>query len=385
MVAKIYISGVIGKTDDQTQDFTTLKNVLAQFAANKNATEFEVVINSPGGSVEEGNDIFNYLKTVKNLKTIASIQCASIATKIHLAAKPENRLIEDGCLYMIHNPLFMNVSGNAQELKELAEFLKPIENDLVNLYAKSTGLDKASISGMMKQETVFTAKEAVEFGFASKVIPANVIANNNLKAVAFSEVINKHKNKMNKPETKWSVLKSALKAFFVDEEKPEGTEGTAEGNEAVNLMFKDSEGNLATTEFNDLVKGDAVFMEDGTPAPDGEYTSEDGSIVVTVVGGFVDKIEKIGEGELEIQVVALQGENETLKAELEALKKENETLKAEIKEAEEVVEVLNQSMNKTSFKPSKSPVAFRKPGNVVEVITKDGIREARAAMKNKKN
>ena len=74
-----------------------------------------------------------------------------------------------------------------------------------------------------------------------------------------------------------------------------------------------------------------------------------------------------------------------MKAELEALKKENETLKAEIKEAEEVVEVLNQSMNKTSFKPSKSPVAFRKPGNVVEVITKDGIREARAAMKNKKN
>lgn len=380
MNAEIYIEGVIGDAGEG-QKGVKLIDVVSQIEANKGAEEFHVFINSPGGSVEEGNDIFNYLKSIPNLKTIASKLCASIATKIHLSAKPENRFIEEGTIYMIHNPLFMNVSGNAKELKEYAEYLAPIESDLVSTYTKATGLSKAAISGMMKQETEFTAQKAIEFGFASAVWKKNPF-----KAVAFSNVINKQIHTMAKEQTKLQKLIEAAKAFLSPEEQPKNE------NTAVSLMLKDESGNLAMTDFEDLVVGDPVFMEDGSPAADGDYQTEDGSIVVTVEGGVVSKIEKVGEGELEIQVVAMQTELSELKAKFEALeaennslKEENASLKADQTAAEQTLEALNAKLNLAStHKPHNSPVAFRKPvEQVVPKVTAQSIKEARNQAKKK--
>lgn len=380
MNAQIYIEGVIGDAGEG-QKGVKLLDVVSQIEANKDAEEFHVFINSPGGSVEEGNDIFNYLKSIPNLKTIASKLCASIATKIHLSAKPENRFIEEGTIYMIHNPLFMNVSGNAKELKEYADYLAPIESDLVSTYTKATGLSKAAVSGMMKQETEFTAEKAIEFGFASAIWKKNPF-----KAVAFSNVINKQINTMAKEQTKLQKLIEAAKAFLSPEEQP------TKEKTAVSLMLKDESGNVAMTDFEDLVVGDTVFMEDGSPAPDGDYQTEDGSIVVTVEGGFVSKIEKVGEGELEIQVVAMQGEISEMKSKLEALeaennslKEENASLKADQTAAEQTLEALNAKLKVSStHKPQNSPVAFRKPvEQVVTKVTAQSIKEARNQAKKK--
>lgn len=380
MNAQIYIEGVIGDAGEG-QKGVKLIDVVSQIEANKGAEEFHVFINSPGGSVEEGNDIFNYLKSIPNLKTIASKLCASIATKIHLAAKPENRFIEEGTIYMIHNPLFMNVSGNAKELKEYADYLAPIESDLVSTYTKATGLSKAAVSGMMKQETEFTAEKAIEFGFASAIWKKNPF-----KAVAFSNVINKQINTMAKEQTKLQKLIEAAKAFLSPEEQPK------EEKTAVSLMLKDESGNMAMTDFEDLVVGDPVFMEDGSPATDGDYQTEDGSIVVTVEGGVVSKIEKVGEGELEIQVVAMQGEISEMKSKLEALeaennslKEENASLKADQTAAEQTLEALNAKLKVSStHKPQNSPVAFRKPvEQVVTKVTAQSIKEARNQAKKK--
>lgn len=380
MNAQIYIEGVIGDAGEG-QKCVKLIDVVSQIEANKGAEEFHVFINSPGGSVEEGNDIFNYLKSIPNLKTIASKLCASIATKIHLAAKPENRFIEEGTIYMIHNPLFMNVSGNAKELKEYADYLAPIESDLVSTYTKATGLSKAAVSGMMKQETEFTAEKAIEFGFASAIWKKNPF-----KAVAFSNVINKQINTMAKEQTKLQKLIEAAKAFLSPEEQPK------EEKTAVSLMLKDESGNMAMTDFEDLVVGDPVFMEDGSPATDGDYQTEDGSIVVTVEGGVVSKIEKVGEGELEIQVVAMQGEISEMKSKLEALeaennslKEENASLKADQTAAEQTLEALNAKLKVSStHKPQNSPVAFRKPvEKVVTKVTAQSIKEARNQAKKK--
>lgn len=380
MNAEIYIEGVIGDAGEG-QKGVKLIDVVSQIEANKGAEEFHVFINSPGGSVEEGNDIFNYLKSIPNLKTIASKLCASIATKIHLAAKPENRFIEEGTIYMIHNPLFMNVSGNAKELKEYADYLAPIESDLVSTYTKATGLSKATVSGMMKQETEFTAQKAIEFGFASAIWKKNPF-----KAVAFSNVINKQIHTMAKEQTKLQKLIESAKAFLSPEEQPKNE------NTAVSLMLKDESGNMAMTDFQDLVVGDPVFMEDGSPAADGDYQTEDGSIVVTVEGGVVSKIEKVGEGELEIQVVAMQGEISEMKSKLEALeaennslKEENASLKADQTAAEQTLEALNAKLKLSSnHKPQNSPVNFRKPvERVVTKVTAQSIKEARNQAKKK--
>lgn len=354
MIGKVYIKGQIGGsfTDEQGKEINgvTLTDVVSQVQALKGHEEIHVYIDSPGGSVEVGDSIADYLIEVKGIKTIASNLCASIATKIHLSAEKENRFIEEGTIYMIHNPLFTNISGNANELKEMAAYLEPIEKDLVNMYSKTTGLEKSAIKGMMKQETEFTATQAVELGFASKVL-----SKMQYKAVAFIDKsnINLKKEKMSKTSAFAKLVKNL--AEFA------GVEAPAFENErvALNVMFTGDGGNVMTP-FQDLIVGDPVTLEDGTAAADGTYVSEDGTIQITVVGGAVETIEMLDpNGELSIQVVALKEQIANLEAKLAEKEEVINTMSIEKVETEKVLEAVNAKIA-SNFKPNKGAVAFRK-------------------------
>jgi len=361
MIGKVYIKGQIGgeyiDENGNKVEGVSLTDVVSQVQALKGSDEIHVIINSPGGSVEVGDSIFNYLKEVKGIKTIASGLCASIATKIHLSAEKENRFIEEGTVYMIHNPLFTNVSGNADELKEMAQYLEPIEKDLVNMYSKTTGLEKSAIKGMMKQETEFTATQAVELGFASKIL-----SKMQYKAVAFIDKSNV--NLINEKMSKTSAFAKLVKnlAEFAGVEVP----AFKDERTALNIMFTGDGGNVMTP-FEDLVVGDPVTMEDGTPAPDGTYVSEDGTTQITVVGGFVDAIEMLSnDGDLSVMVVALKEQIANLDAKLAEKDEVINTMTSEKAETEKVLEAVNAKIA-SNFKPAKGPVAFRKPIDPVSV------------------
>lgn len=391
MIGHIWIDKHIGDMQDENgnvQKGVNLVDVVQQVESNKGCEEIHCHINSPGGSVEVGNEISNYLKSVKNLKTIAENLCASIATKIHLSATPENRFVEEGCVYMIHNPLFVNVSGNASELKQYASYLEPLEKDLISMYANATGLDKTAIKGMMNQETEFTAEECVNLGFASKIIPKA-----KMKAVAF---FNKQSNQINTSimsTEKKSVIVKGIEALAsaIGYELVKPNETTQRN--AMNINFTGEDGSIVMTPFEDLVTGDAVTMEDGTPAPDGTYTSEDGLIVITVAGGTVATIENVDpESDLKIQVVALQEEVENLKTQLSEKDTEIKAYQDATKQAEQVIEAANieieslKSKIVTNHKPVNSAVSFRTPQKPEgpTLISAEEIKQRRAEYKSKK-
>jgi ATP-dependent protease ClpP protease subunit len=361
MIGKVYIKGQIGGTftdeNGTEKNGVTLTDVVSQVQALKGHEEIHVYIDSPGGSVEVGDSIAEYLKELKGIKTIASNLCASIATKIHLSAEKENRFIEEGTIYMIHNPLFTNISGNANELKEMAAYLEPIEKDLVNMYSKTTGLEKSAIKGMMKQETEFTATQAVELGFASKVL-----SKMQYKAVAFIDKssINLKKEKMSKMSAFAKLVKNL--ADFAGVEAP----AFKDERVALNVMFTGEGGNVMTP-FEDLMVGDPVTMEDGTEANPGTYVSEDGSIQITVAAGVVETIEQLNpDGDLSIQVVALKEQIANLEAKLAEKEEAINTMTTEQVETQKVLEAVNAKIA-SNFKPAKGPVAFRKPLDPVSV------------------
>lgn len=381
MIGKVYITGQIGGTytDENGNEAqgVSLTDVVTQVQALKDSDEIHVIINSPGGSVEVGDSIFNYLKEVKGIKTIASGLCASIATKIHLSAPIENRFIEEGTIYMIHNPLFTNVSGNATELKEMAMYLEPIEKDLVNMYSKTTGLEKSAIKGMMSQETEFTATQAVELGFASKVL-----SKMQYKAVAFIDKSNIHlkKEKMSKQSAFAKLVKNL--ADFAGIDAP----AFKDERVALNVMFTGEVGTVMTP-FEDLAVGDPVTMEDGTAAPDGTYVSEDGTIQIVVVGGVVDAIEMLDNtGDLSVMVVALKEQIANLEAKLAEKDEAINVMTSEKAETEKVLEAVNAKIA-SNFKPAKGPVAFRKPIDPIAVAkTADEVKaEAKAKREAYKN
>ena len=137
-------------------------------------------INSPGGNVFEGNAIYNALKAHKatiNVKIdgIAASIASVVAMSGDTIEMPENAMM------MIHDPSGL-VVGTAADMEKMAAALKKIGTGLVAVYHNKSNMEKDEISTMMKNETWMTAQEAVEMGFADKVLES-VNAQANLEAL----------------------------------------------------------------------------------------------------------------------------------------------------------------------------------------------------------
>lgn len=129
-------------------------------------SEISLRINSPGGSVFDGNAIFNQLKQHK-ARVTAHIDglAASMASVIAMAA--DHIIMPENALMMIHNPWTVSI-GNAEELRKDADLLDTIKRTLLTAYGRSAMTDD-EISQMMDAETWLTGADAVEMGFADEL------------------------------------------------------------------------------------------------------------------------------------------------------------------------------------------------------------------------
>lgn len=365
-VNKVIIKGQIGTSykDDGSVDVqgVELEDVVSQLEPLLNNPEIYIEITSQGGFVSTGKAIANYISKFKNVKTVAKEYCCSIATEIHLALPIENRFIEAGTEYMIHNPLLQNVSGNAQELIEWANAIKPMQDDMCKMYVKATGLSKEAIQGLMNQETSLTDQQAVTLGFASKILPKV-----GLKAVALIENnINKNKIAMSKFT---EDVKKVLVALGIATPEANGREAKA--------MTLPSDKGVLETPYADLMVGDPVMI-DGVPAEDGEYVLEDATTIV-VAGGVVSEIKPIEEGDSE-EVTALKQQISDLTAQLTEKDTELTALKSE---QEQVLEVLAKAKLVTSTHTPKA-VAYVPTKTPVKESILDKARAEREAYRAKK-
>lgn len=113
-------------------------------------------------------------------------------------------------------------------------------------------------------------------------------------------------------------------------------------------------GELSWEGEEDLKAGDAVFI-DGNPAPDGEYRTEDGKVIV-VVEGIVSEIK---DAEAEVAPEEVPAENPVD----EELRKENENLRSQVEELTRKVEELSrQSAAKPAHEEVQTSEKVRKTG-----------------------
>lgn len=125
-------------------------------------------INSPGGDVFDAVSMFNALQSHKS-KIITRVEslAASAASFIALAGK-EVQAYKNAML-MIHNAWAYS-SGNQYDLREIADILGKIDENMVDIYTEQSNVGKKEIRDMMKAETWMTAKEAKEKGFIDTII-----------------------------------------------------------------------------------------------------------------------------------------------------------------------------------------------------------------------
>ena len=136
----------------------------------KSIKQIDVRVNSPGGSVFDGMTIYQRLKD-HPAKVTAYVDgiAASIASVIIMSA--DEIVMGDGAMLMIHKPL-TGISGNTSELERMIDILDKIENQMVTIYAKKTGLSRAEIAKMLADETWMTAEESLNLKFVDKKFEA---------------------------------------------------------------------------------------------------------------------------------------------------------------------------------------------------------------------
>ncbi len=130
--------------------------------------ELEIEINSPGGSVFVGSEIYSVLKKHKGNVTIHIVGlAASIASVIAMAG--DKTCISPTAEFMIHN-VTAKGSGDYRDMAHLSEVLEKSNSTLANAYVLKTVLQKDEILEMMNKETWLTPEEAKEKGFVDEIL-----------------------------------------------------------------------------------------------------------------------------------------------------------------------------------------------------------------------
>ena len=357
MIGTIYITGVIGED-------TNLVDVIRQVKA-QNATEFLVKIDSVGGYVDAGFDIYNYLKNLDKPVSTYALKAYSIASVIFMAGS--TRIVSENAIepLMIHLP-WMEVAGSHNEITAHLSELKAVEDKLVKFYSEALEIDKNTIQSLLTNETFLTATKALELGLATTIQPAQrAVAMINNKNKEDESLMNKFLKKASQILNKISGIKAEL---------------TLQDATGVELVFPDLEP-------TDVVAPDEKVTVDGKPA-EGEYLMPDGSTLI-VEGGLVVELkpsetpteednaldaegdapsEDVPADDKDVKIAELEAEITELKAkiaELEGTKADDET------EAEnKVLEVLNMASTKVTDLEAKYNALAKMVGSDYQPDTK---------------
>jgi len=170
---KIPIKGVIIPNDEKwiyewfEIEATTPGDVNA-LIEKANGEDLEVEINSPGGDVYSGSEIYTNLKDYKGKVGVKIVGVAASAASV-VAMAGNTVKISPTAQIMIHNVSSIAV-GDYRDLQHEADVIKNYNKSIANAYMLKTGLKMDELLELMDKETWFTAQQAKEYGFVDEIM-----------------------------------------------------------------------------------------------------------------------------------------------------------------------------------------------------------------------
>lgn len=357
-IVKLNIDGNIGEADPLLQamgveDLSVSSSMVAKFLQeNEEADVIEIEIRSNGGSVSHGFDIYDQLKSSGKKIVTKGYRVNSIASVIFLAG--DERYLSKNAEFVIHNPWLdaqslQGMALTADALKEISEDVRQSEEKIFKFYSKVLKLndsEKLKLKDLMDKDTDIGSELALNMGFAHGLIEdyKKKYKKNATKAAYTDLILAKYKSN-NKIEMDTNV-----------NDQISGLEKSI--NKLMNFFKRAIKNAIATLEDGTTVyfEGDTLEIgkqvwldeEMSTPAPDGEHTLNDGTLIMVADGVVIDikpvveteeereiEIEKEEMAAVEVEIVdeakaALISENEALKNEVEVLKSTHASLEEQI-------------------------------------------------------
>lgn len=155
------------ETWEYDESETSAKHFRELLDAVPETDEIELHFNTNGGSVSEGTAIYNLLQAHGAKKTgIVDGVCHSIAFTILQAC--DTRIMGDGTSAIVHN-MWTTASGNAKQLRDIANQLDAYMESCIALFMKRCTLPEQQLREMMDAETVLTPQAALSYGLIDKI------------------------------------------------------------------------------------------------------------------------------------------------------------------------------------------------------------------------
>lgn len=163
------------RADDPEVTATDFDKLLKEAKAS-GAKKLRLRVNSPGGHVDQAVAMKSMLNTsgFEEINVDIEGMCASAATFFVCVHNAHVRIAQ-GSEFMIHNPSAW-CWGGADDFRRIAERMEKMQRDQHEMYAARTGQTEEQIKTWMDAETWFSAKEAVQYGFADEILDAAPIA-----------------------------------------------------------------------------------------------------------------------------------------------------------------------------------------------------------------
>jgi ATP-dependent Clp protease protease subunit len=214
---KIKIKGVIVSNDDKWVyewfgiEAISPRDVEEQIDKAK-GEELEIEINSGGGDVFAGSEIYTLLKEYKGTITSKIVGVAASAASV-IAMAANKVLISPTAQIMIHNVSVYGASGDYRDLEHEAEVLKNYNVSIANAYQLKTDMKQDELLELMNKETWLNAQQAIDLKFADEVMfdEGRKLAAGLVNGMLPQEVINKVRNQVQASKTDEAVRKSKAK------------------------------------------------------------------------------------------------------------------------------------------------------------------------------
>ncbi|WP_460272062.1 head maturation protease, ClpP-related [Bacillus sp. NEAU-Y102] len=201
MTVKIDIKGPIISNDeawiyDWFEMDATSPGTITNELLNANGDDLIVSINSPGGYVHEGSEIYTALKNYPGHVEVQVVGLAASAASVIAMAGDKVR-ISPTAQIMIHNASMWN-GGDHRDMSKAAEMLKTTDRAIVNAYVIKSGKSEEELLNMMAEETWMGPQQALENNFVDEIMfmenPVKMTASSAISAMLPQKVIDGFRN-----------------------------------------------------------------------------------------------------------------------------------------------------------------------------------------------
>lgn len=189
---------------------TCPKSVQEIIDATPDGETIDVYINSPGGHVTAGQEIYSLLRQDKRVRIHIQGMACSSASIIAMAGHSDMSPV---AMLMVHN-VSGGASGDFHEMEKAQRELKSMNEALAGAYADKTGMDMQKLLQLMDRETWLTANQCVELGFVDEIdkpAQANMYVNAYESGLKMTdEMLAKAKSEMKKAKENEDLAKSII-------------------------------------------------------------------------------------------------------------------------------------------------------------------------------